>query len=108
MAITIKTRLHEGIYKSDGGGEVRIKYEFATGPRNLLKAIKTLHEHRGTMARGFGNIGCGVSWLEIDGQQIEGVDLDDVMEHETGANCRTMKATQLISDVGTGAYLKDR
>lgn len=108
MAITIKTRLHDGIYKSDGGGEVRIKYKFATGPRNLLKAIKTLHEHRTNMVLGFGNIGCGVSWLEIDGQRIDWVDLEDVMVHETGASCRTMKATKLISDVGTGAYLKDR
>jgi len=71
MTITIKTHLNNGIYKSSGGGEIRTHYEFTTGPRNLLKAIEQLSEHRSDMAHSYGNIGCGRSWLEIDGQAID-------------------------------------
>lgn len=67
MAITIKTRLHESIYKSHGGGQTHVEAEYATGPRNLIKAIAELKEIRASNCRGYGNIGCGYSWLEIDG-----------------------------------------
>lgn len=80
MSITIKTRLHEGIYKSEGGGQTRVVRECSTGPRNLLKAIAELHEIRASNRRGYGNVGCGRSWLEIDG-----VALTDFHEEELNA-----------------------
>lgn len=67
MSITIKTHLHEGIYKSEGGGQTRVVAEYSTGPRNLIRAIAELSEIRASNRRGYGNIGCGRSWLEIDG-----------------------------------------
>lgn len=112
--ITIKTKLASGIYKSDGGGEVRTHYEFSTGPRNLMKAIETLYEHRKSMERGYGNIGCGHSWLEIDGVEIRTFDLDDVMRDDAEAcgerrpsafiKTRTEKARGLIETVKAGGY----
>lgn len=112
--ITIKTKLAAGIYKSDGGGEVRTHYEFSTGPRNLMKAIDALYEHRSSMERGYGNIGCGRSWLEIDGVEIGNFDLDDVMRDDAEAygerrpsafiKTRTEKARGLIETVKAGGY----
>jgi len=61
--ITIKTKLNDGIYPSHGGGKVVTHFEFTAGPRNLVKAIETLHSHREEMKRSFGNIGCGHSWM---------------------------------------------
>lgn len=112
MTITIKTRLDSGIYKSSGGGETCTHYEFATGPRNLLKAIVTLGEHSKDMERGYGNIGCGRSWLEIDGQAIHRYDLEDVMRDDVEAyghdapagliKSRTQKARELLAEVMAG------
>lgn len=111
MTITIKTHLNSGIHKSDGGGETRTHYEFSTGPRNLLKAIETLHDHRKSMERGYGNIGCGRSWLEIDGQAIHFYDLDDVMRDDAEAygdissgliKSRTQKARELLAEAKAG------
>jgi hypothetical protein len=65
--ITIKTRLHDGIYASSGGGKTITHYVYNVGPKNLLKAVKDLREHRASMRRSFGDIGCGGSWIEFDG-----------------------------------------
>lgn len=112
--ITIKTKLASGIYKSEGGGEVRTRYEFTTGPRNLMKAIETLYEHRKSMERSYGNIGCGRSWLEIEGVEIRTFDLDDVMRDDAEAygemrqsgfiKTKTEKARGLIETVKAGSY----
>jgi hypothetical protein len=112
MAITIKTRLNSGIYKSEGGGETRVHYEFATGPRNLLKAIETLYSHRKSMERSYGDIGCGRSWLEIDGQEVRPYDLEEVVRDDAEAygreasagliKSRTQKARDLLAEVAAG------
>lgn len=113
MSITIKTHLNSGIYKSSGGGEIRTHYEFTTGPRNLLKAIEQLGLHRSEMIRSYGNIGCGRSWLEIDGQAIHSYDLDDVARDDadmfprseynhTTTKSRSTKAKELIAEVQAG------
>ena len=121
MAITIHTRLHEGIYRSSGGGQDRVVASFATGPRNLLKGISTLAEERASNVRGFGNIGCGKTWLEIDGVAVDGFDLDDVMgddgEHLTPSERRwspikiespTTKAARLLAWIASGTYAADK
>lgn len=110
--ITIKTRLNSGIYQSSGGGETRTHYEFTTGPRNLLKAIRILGRHRKAMQNSYGNIGCGQSWLEIDGQNIHPYDLDEVERNDaefySGSylyhiiKTRTAKASALIAEVTAG------
>ena len=106
MTITIKTRLNDGIYKSSGGGETRTHYEWATGPRNLLKAAETLIEHRASMVRCYGNIGCGASWLEIDGVEIHQYDLESLYNPDllpTGMT-RTEQARELLASVAAGTY----
>ncbi len=106
--ITIKTKLDDGIYASHGGGQIKTHYEFTAGPRNLVKAIETLHEHREEMKRGFGNIGCGHSWMEINGKQVNLYDMEDVMKDDAEAfgpnapasmiKTRTEKARELLAD----------
>lgn len=115
-SIAIKTRLHSGIYKSSGGGETRTHYTWATGPRNLLTAIATLAEHRKAMREGYGNVGCGSTWLEIDGVEVEDNDLREAAtdDRELFKGCeyvtiesRTEKARQLIARVQSGTYAED-
>jgi hypothetical protein len=96
--ITIKTRLHNGIYASSGGGKTIIHYVYNVGPKNLLMAVKQLHEHRASMSRSYGNIGCGGSWIEIDGLRIDNSELPENMKD----------ARQLIDDINSGELLKNR
>lgn len=98
--ITIKTRLHEGIYKSDGGGETRAVAEWNLGPKNLLAANRELTEIMAANKRSYGSVGAGRSWLEIDGTAINDDELQDDM---TMAD-----AKELISDVQTGKIHKTR
>lgn len=118
MTITIKTRLHDGIYKSSGGGETRTHYEWTTGPRNLLKAIDTLHEHRASMERGYGNIGHQGSWIEVDGVPVRLEDIQD-MHQETSREyrdpdsrlpqkSRTQWAREFIASVKDGSLVANR
>lgn len=114
--IAIKTRLHSGIYKSSGGGETRTHYTWATGPRNLLTAIAKLGEHRKAMCEGYGSIGCGITWLEIDGVEVEDHDLREAATDDRDllkgceflkVESRTEKARQLIARVQSGTYAED-
>jgi len=108
MSITIKTILDSCVDKSNGGGEVVTHYEFATGPRNLMKAIETMGEHRKRMTSSYGNIGCGVTWLEIDGTIFDQYSLGMVMRDDsfmltaeerrwTTIKSRTAKAKELLA-----------
>ncbi|MDI5832580.1 hypothetical protein OCF84_21330 (plasmid) [Shewanella xiamenensis] len=92
--ITINTKLNSGIYQSEGGGEIRTHYSFNTNPRNLLKACKLLGEHMSTMKEAYGNIGCGSSWLEIDGQWIHQTDIATVTSIKNAA--------ELLGEVAAG------
>jgi hypothetical protein len=82
VTITIKTRLHHGIYASSGGGEDSVHYEFKTGPRNLIRAAKLVHEHRISMIESFGNVGHVRTWVEIDGREIRDDDLSNILEDD--------------------------
>jgi hypothetical protein len=114
MSIHIKTRLADGIYRSSGGGETRTHYKWATGPRNLLKAAAAFEQHCRRMADCYGNIGCGRSWVEIDGQWINPGDLAAILTHDSeifGRNsfCVAMqsptdKARDMIRWVESGEY----
>lgn len=117
MTITIKTRLNSGIYKSSGGGETRTHYEWATGPRNLMAALDTFFEHIESMERSYGNIGCGKSWMEIDGIRVT-ID-NDLMEGDDPKDfrdvysfrqpkSRTQKCREFIEYVRSGEYQKDK
>jgi hypothetical protein len=96
--ITIKTHLHEGIYKSCGGGETREVASFNIGPRNLLIATKELQEKISSNQRSYGSIGMGRSWLEIDGVEILS---DELPENKK-------EAADLINDVLSGEIHKTR
>jgi hypothetical protein len=75
MAIELKRRLHPGI---EGGGYTATIKTWATGPRNLLRAVEALYDLREESRRGYGNIGCGASWLEIEGVRLSEVAINDV------------------------------
>lgn len=70
MTIKIVTKLNEGIADKFAGVQ-RVHHEFSTGPRNLLKAVETLITHRKKMENCHGNIGCGSSWIIIDGVSVD-------------------------------------
>jgi len=118
MSIKIKTALDSGIYKSDGGGEIRTHYTWNTGPRNLLCAIKTLTKHSDSMTRSYGNVGHSGSWIEIDGIRIRSDEIEE-MAYETdpdnykdfyhlSAKTRTQWCKNLIASVQNGSLVEDR
>lgn len=75
--ITLYTKLHNGIYASQGGGVKTIVSEWNIGPRNLLAAITELNETIQSNIVSYGNIGCGSSWLEIDGEKLN---LEEILD----------------------------
>lgn len=108
--ITVMTKLHNGIYKSHGGGVAAAVHTYSNGPRNLLSAIRALDEEIESNKKSYGGIGCGRSWLEIDGKQIHVYDLEEIMKDDEevygkdyrGAKSRTQKARELLSEVKSG------
>ncbi len=100
MTIEIKTKLAEGIYKSSGGGATTSHYDWATGPRNLIKAIAVLADHSADMTQGYGNIGHVASWVEVDGVPLDG---DDIwyMEADTDPSIAShpISRTQWAKDI---------
>jgi hypothetical protein len=89
MSIIIKTRLHNGIYASQGGGSVRVYHELKTGPKNLLWAVERLDWHRKQMTDSYGNVGHVRSWIEIDGYPMhDDLVLNDVREGHEYRVCR--------------------
>ena len=95
--ITIKTRLHDGINASSGGGETITHYVYNVGPKNLLKAVKDLREHRASMRRSFGDIGCGGSWIEFDGFRLDNSEFPKNMKD----------ARKMIDDINSGEFMKN-
>ena len=95
--ITIHTRLDARIYARDGGGQDRIRYTWAVGPLNLLHAAEKLPEHRAGMVQGYGNIGCGGSWLQIGDQRIDDADLPETLT----------ESRDLLQRVESGRYAAD-
>lgn len=96
--ILIKTRLHDGINKSSGGGQTNTHYTFNMGPLNLLRAVKTLNEHYQSMERAYGSIGHQGSWIEIDDIKINRDELPSTLA----------EARQLIADIASGQLIRDR
>jgi hypothetical protein len=113
--IKIMTRLDDGIYASQGGGEVRERYHWnKTSGRNLLLAVRKLYEHRGEMATSYGSIGCGCSWIEIDGRKVKersmlAQDIDSILDDfsmPAYAGSPTQALQALIDDIKSGEYDK--
>ena len=107
MSITVKTRLHDSIYRSQDGGVVKTVCELNTGPRNLIKAISAYHEEVETNKRCYGSIGAGATWLEIDGVEINYMDLPqkyDDAEMTIIMGSQTSQAKELIDSVKSGTY----
>jgi hypothetical protein len=97
--IKIMTRLDSGIYASQGGGEIKEKYCWnKTSGRNLLLATKKLMEHRTEMIKSFGNIGCGNSWIEIDGKKVNR-DVEINLESIANNNLYSGTPTQAMNEV---------
>lgn len=102
MKIQIKRRLSPVIYKSQGGGETRLRHQLAAGPRNLLRAIALLRDERRTTEAGYGCVGAGRTWLEIDGREIDDIDLS-IIEQEDPDLSRTERARRFIAAVRRGS-----
>lgn len=77
--IELHTRLDDGIYASQGGGENRVVRTWSVGPRNLLAAARELRAVRKANAQSYGNIGAGSSWLEVAGRVVDQHELDDML-----------------------------
>lgn len=90
MTIKIITRLDSGIASTDAG-QARTHYTWKTGPRNLIKAIESLSSHRQRMIASYGNIGCGGSWIEVDGVRLS---YDDMMKFESVCVFADMSAAE--------------
>lgn len=80
--IEIKTLLHDEIYHSQGGGQVKTHYTWENGPRNLMKAVGVLSDHSQHMTDCYGNVGHVRSWIEINGREIDPFDLDSLRESD--------------------------
>ncbi len=78
--ILLVTRLDDGIYKSHGGGERQIVAKFNATPRGLIRAIDALGSERRQCERCYGNIGCGSSWLELDGVHIDDAEIREQID----------------------------
>ncbi len=77
--IIVVRRLHNSIYKSEGGGKAVVFSRHAGGPRGLSNAITSHHRERNTAKVSFGSIGCGAGWVEVvpsGGEPGDGFRLD--------------------------------
>jgi len=63
--IVIRTKLDKAV----GGGEF-VEAQLNLGPLNLIKAKKIRQERADANRVGWGNIGCGRSFIEINGEHI--------------------------------------
>jgi hypothetical protein len=68
--IFVKQKLDPGIYKSYGGGQEKTVKVFKFSPRNLRMASNLVYTTHCDNIKVFGNIGCGYTWLEVDGEPI--------------------------------------
>jgi hypothetical protein len=76
--ITIVTRLHKGISAGNAGIPVEIWEWNDDEPHDLINAVETLQMERESNERSWGNIGCGHSWIEIDGMAINDTHLHSI------------------------------
>lgn len=76
--IEIKRRLHDGIYRSSGGGEVRTLRQWTNSPRNLVQACKLLPLIHQESVECYGNVGCGSCWIEIDGVELDDFEMSSI------------------------------
>lgn len=96
--IQIKTRLHDGIYASMGGGQTHTHYTWdRTGPMALVAAIRKLRRHSLEMTQRFGAHGHQGSWIDVDGVKVSS---DDVWSIEHAANGQLMiEVRQLLARI---------
>lgn len=92
--ITIVSAISAGIYASHGGGTTQARHTWPAGPLNLLRAAQLLPEHQRRMNASYGNIGHAGSWVQIDDQRIDPMDLPATMA----------EARDLLARVQSGAY----
>lgn len=75
-----------------------VDLERPASPRNLAYASKFLGELRRENIQGYGNIGCGVSWIELDDHDITGL-------VEYGVS--TAQAAQILHEVDAELSKRD-
>lgn len=92
--ITIMTAISAHIYASQGGGTTKARHTWPAGPLNLLRAAQLLPEHKRRMNAAYGDIGHAGSWVQIDNQRIDPMDLPTTMA----------EARDLLERVQSGAY----
>ncbi|MDN7407980.1 hypothetical protein QZM42_05400 [Burkholderia vietnamiensis] len=102
--MTLKTRQDKDIR---GGGVTKDIATFSIGPRNLLKATAALRKLLKQNEQCYGNVGCGHSWLEINGSRVFFGSLRKLEYADTDPRyemTRTQKANDLLADVLAGYY----
>lgn len=72
--ITIMTALDNRLNGVDGP---TVQHKWSAGPRNLLRALKMLDSHKKHMEDCYGNVGCGTSWIEVNGYRLNESDMFD-------------------------------
>lgn len=100
--IWLTTRLNPRIHRKYGGGEDRVHKIWSINAPNLLRAIAELKEHRRTMLERHGNVGCGQSWLDIAGVNVDDgllTAIHEQMDSEAGKR----QAAALIKQVRSGS-----
>jgi len=81
-------RLHDGIYRSHGGGVGRVVSRHTSGPRGARNALAAHIQERRSACESYGNHGMGGGWIEA-------------VEHGGEAGSGVCVRVDLIEDCGT-------
>ena len=69
--ITLYTRLDDRIHRSCGRGQTVVVRRWPrTTPRNLLAAVRAWQRELQWNVEGYGDVGAGRSWLDVNGVAI--------------------------------------
>lgn len=115
MVISLKTEHDASIYTSEWVGPVKEIQSWAFGPRNFIRALKSLLVQKKRMKNAYGNISCGSSWLEINGTRLDVQDfeLEDLLQNDNRASFEKLgltaktsvqKCKEFLASIENGKY----
>ena len=95
--IVLKTRIADGIYRSAGGGQTITASRRPVTARGLVNAVQELVKEEMGNRLVFGNVGCGRSWLEVGGREVDSFDVGYVSGRYGGT--KTSRAQRVLDDM---------
>jgi len=104
--VTVHTHRDERIYASAGGGQDRVVATFPRSQGGLIRAAHECRRLRRQEQAGFGTIGAGVQYVEIDGERLHRTD-EDILSGSSGwtlAEMREHADAIIASDYDPDAY----